>query len=69
MEFTSSVFSIISSSTFSLSFTLIKSDIIPVAVVATDDEKIAECCRGFGADVIMTAESCRNGTKSVNREF
>uniref|UniRef100_A0A6N2NLB9 3-deoxy-manno-octulosonate cytidylyltransferase n=1 Tax=Salix viminalis TaxID=40686 RepID=A0A6N2NLB9_SALVM len=30
-------------------------------VVATDDEKIAECCRGFGADVVMTSESCRNG--------
>ncbi|PON81854.1 Acylneuraminate cytidylyltransferase [Trema orientale] len=30
-------------------------------VVATDDEKIAECCRGFGADVIMTSVSCRNG--------
>ena len=30
-------------------------------VVATDDEKIAECCRGFGADVIMTSESSRNG--------
>lgn len=30
-------------------------------VVATDDEKIAECCRGFGADVIMTSESCQNG--------
>ena len=32
-----------------------------VPVVATDDEKIAECCRGFGADVIMTSESCQNG--------
>lgn len=32
-------------------------------VVATDDEKIAECCRQFGADVIMTSESCRNGNK------
>ncbi|GKB98956.1 3-deoxy-manno-octulosonate cytidylyltransferase, mitochondrial [Tanacetum coccineum] len=32
-------------------------------VVATDDERIAECCRGFGADVIMTAESCRNGAE------
>jgi CMP-2-keto-3-deoxyoctulosonic acid synthetase len=31
-------------------------------VVATDDERIADCCRGFGADVIMTSESCRNGT-------
>ncbi|KMS97963.1 hypothetical protein BVRB_4g096820 [Beta vulgaris subsp. vulgaris] len=32
-------------------------------VVATDDNKIAECCRGFGADVIMTSESCRNGAE------
>jgi len=30
-------------------------------VVATDDERIAECCRGFGADVIMTSASCPNG--------
>lgn len=35
-------------------------------VVATDDEKIASCCRGFGADVIMTSESCRNGTERCN---
>ncbi|OWM67422.1 hypothetical protein CDL15_Pgr019882 [Punica granatum] len=35
-------------------------------VVATDDEKIAECCRGFGANVIMTSESCRNGTERCN---
>ncbi|KAI5662578.1 hypothetical protein M9H77_21901 [Catharanthus roseus] len=35
-------------------------------VVATDDEKIAECCRGFGADVLMTSESCRNGTERCN---
>jgi len=33
------------------------------SVVATDDEKIADCCRGFGADVIMTSESCRNGNQ------
>ncbi|KAL2944205.1 3-deoxy-manno-octulosonate cytidylyltransferase mitochondrial [Bienertia sinuspersici] len=32
-------------------------------VVATDDNKIAECCRGFGADVIMTSESCQNGAE------
>ncbi|GLT68496.1 hypothetical protein SLA2020_407200 [Shorea laevis] len=31
--------------------------------VATDDERIAEICQGFGADVIMTSESCRNGTE------
>ncbi|KAJ8555957.1 hypothetical protein K7X08_022715 [Anisodus acutangulus] len=35
-------------------------------VVATDDEKIAECCWGFGAEVIMTAESCQNGTEHCN---
>ncbi|RAL38145.1 unnamed protein product [Cuscuta campestris] len=35
-------------------------------VVATDDDKIAECCRGFGAEVIMTSESCRNGTERCN---
>ncbi|XP_074571604.1 3-deoxy-manno-octulosonate cytidylyltransferase, mitochondrial-like isoform X1 [Curcuma longa] len=32
-------------------------------VVATDDEKIAECCRGFGADVVITSVECRNGTE------
>ncbi|KAI4333680.1 hypothetical protein L6164_018457 [Bauhinia variegata] len=35
-------------------------------VVATDNEKIADCCRQFGADVIMTSESCRNGTERCN---
>ncbi|XP_010924427.1 3-deoxy-manno-octulosonate cytidylyltransferase, mitochondrial [Elaeis guineensis] len=35
-------------------------------VVATDSEKIAECCREFGADVIMTSESCKNGTERCN---
>ncbi|KAH7651815.1 3-deoxy-manno-octulosonate cytidylyltransferase (CMP-KDO synthetase) protein [Dioscorea alata] len=38
-------------------------------VVATDDQTIAECCRGFGADVIMTSESCRNGTERCNEAF
>lgn len=32
-------------------------------VVATDDKKIAACCLGFGANVIMTSEACRNGTE------
>ncbi|MBY5974900.1 3-deoxy-manno-octulosonate cytidylyltransferase [Ferrimonas balearica] len=31
--------------------------------VATDDDRIAEAARGFGAEVIMTSESCRNGTE------
>ncbi|XP_041026085.1 3-deoxy-manno-octulosonate cytidylyltransferase, mitochondrial-like [Juglans microcarpa x Juglans regia] len=35
-------------------------------VVATDDERIAEICQGFGADVIMTSESCQNGTERCN---
>lgn len=37
-------------------------------VVATDDERIADCCRGFGAEVIMTSESCPNG-KNTNNYF
>lgn len=31
--------------------------------VATDDVRIAECAQGFGADVVMTGEVCRNGTE------
>ncbi|CAM6098066.1 unnamed protein product [Calypogeia fissa] len=32
-------------------------------VVATDDNRIADCCRSFGAQVVMTSESCANGTE------
>ncbi len=32
-------------------------------LVATDDERIAEHARGFGAEVAMTSESARNGTE------
>ncbi|MEM9640258.1 MAG: manno-octulosonate cytidylyltransferase [Pseudomonadota bacterium] len=32
-------------------------------VVATDDNRIADHVRGFGAEVVMTPESCRNGTE------
>lgn len=32
-------------------------------VIATDDERIAETARGFGAEVVMTPGSCRNGTE------
>ena len=36
---------------------------VDAVYVATDDDRIAEAARGFGADVAMTAESCRNGTE------
>jgi 3-deoxy-manno-octulosonate cytidylyltransferase (CMP-KDO synthetase) len=32
-------------------------------VVATDDERIASAARGFGAEVVMTPDTCRNGTE------
>jgi 3-deoxy-manno-octulosonate cytidylyltransferase (CMP-KDO synthetase) len=31
--------------------------------VVTDDDRIADCVAGFGADVIMTRPECRNGTE------
>jgi len=31
--------------------------------VCTDDERIRSACEDFGAKVIMTSESCRNGTE------
>lgn len=31
--------------------------------VATDDDHIADAVRGFGGQVVMTAESCANGTE------
>ncbi|WP_424930339.1 3-deoxy-manno-octulosonate cytidylyltransferase [Amaricoccus tamworthensis] len=32
-------------------------------VVATDDSRIAEASEAFGAEVVMTPDSCRNGTE------
>lgn len=32
-------------------------------VVATDDDRIGDAARAFGAEVVMTAESCANGTE------
>jgi 3-deoxy-manno-octulosonate cytidylyltransferase (CMP-KDO synthetase) len=32
-------------------------------IVATDDARIAEVARGFGAEVAMTPEACRNGSE------
>jgi 3-deoxy-manno-octulosonate cytidylyltransferase (CMP-KDO synthetase) len=31
--------------------------------VTTDDDRIAEAARGFGAQVLMTSSTCRNGTE------
>ena len=31
-------------------------------VIATDDDRIADAASGFGAEVVMTSEHCRNGT-------
>jgi 3-deoxy-manno-octulosonate cytidylyltransferase (CMP-KDO synthetase) len=33
--------------------------------VATDDDRIADAARGFGADVVMTSPVCENGTARV----
>jgi 3-deoxy-manno-octulosonate cytidylyltransferase (CMP-KDO synthetase) len=35
---------------------------VDAVYVATDDDRIAEAAHGFGADVVMTSESCENGT-------
>lgn len=36
---------------------------VDAVTVATDDERIAEAARAFGADVTMTSETCANGTE------
>jgi 3-deoxy-manno-octulosonate cytidylyltransferase (CMP-KDO synthetase) len=35
---------------------------VDAVYVATDDARIAEHARGFGAEVVMTSEACENGT-------
>ncbi|MGB1209052.1 MAG: 3-deoxy-manno-octulosonate cytidylyltransferase [Paracoccaceae bacterium] len=35
---------------------------VDAVYVATDDDRIRDAAQAFGADVIMTAESCENGT-------
>ncbi len=32
-------------------------------LVATDDQRIAECVSGYGGEVVMTSSECRNGTE------
>ncbi|HCG79878.1 MAG TPA: 3-deoxy-manno-octulosonate cytidylyltransferase, partial [Oceanospirillales bacterium] len=34
-------------------------------VVATDDDRIADVARGFGADVVMTSPDHENGTERI----
>lgn len=36
---------------------------VDAVYVATDDARIAETAEGFGAQVVMTSESCANGTE------
>ena len=36
---------------------------ISAVYVATDDARVAEAAKGFGAEVILTSETCRNGTE------
>lgn len=36
---------------------------IDAVYVATDDDRIAELSKAFGAEVIMTADTCQNGTE------
>ncbi len=38
-------------------------DCIKSVYVATDDDRIAQAARGFGANVVMTSSDCRNGTE------
>jgi 3-deoxy-manno-octulosonate cytidylyltransferase (CMP-KDO synthetase) len=38
-------------------------------VVATDDDKISNEAKGFGAEVVMTSESCSNGTERCSDAF
>ena len=36
---------------------------VDAVYVATDDDRIADHARGFGAEVILTSEACQNGTE------
>ncbi len=38
-------------------------------VVATDDDRIKEASEAFGAEVVMTSESCANGTERCAEAF
>ena len=36
---------------------------VEAVYVATDDDRIAQACKSFGAQVVMTSPECRNGTE------
>ncbi|SLN33009.1 3-deoxy-manno-octulosonate cytidylyltransferase family protein [Roseisalinus antarcticus] len=38
-------------------------------VVATDDDRIRDAAEAFGAEVVMTSETCRNGTERCAEAF
>lgn len=38
-------------------------------VVATDSDEIRQACQAFGAEVVMTSESCRNGTERCAQAY
>ncbi len=42
---------------------------VDAVYVATDDARIADAARGFGADVVMTDAACENGTARVAQAF
>lgn len=40
-------------------------DLFKRVYIATDSEEIAECAKGFGAEVIRTSSHCLNGTERI----
>jgi len=42
-----------------------KCSLLDAVVIATDDQRIFDCAKGFGADVVMTSPSCLNGTERL----
>lgn len=42
-----------------------RAQLVEEVVVATDDERIAEACRGFGARAVLTPPECSSGSERV----
>jgi 3-deoxy-manno-octulosonate cytidylyltransferase (CMP-KDO synthetase) len=42
-----------------------ESELQSEVLIATDDERIEEACRAFGAPVVMTSPTCKSGTDRV----